>query len=64
MFSLVTYGPLWPCSPLGRSRERVLDILPRLLIRVAARGLVQARWTEEILDVVVTGYETRRRSPY
>src|SRR5712692_6193871 len=29
MFSLVRYGPLWPCSLRGRSRARVLDIPPR-----------------------------------
>jgi hypothetical protein len=29
MFSLVWYGPLWPCSLQGRSRARVLDIPPR-----------------------------------
>jgi hypothetical protein len=29
MFSFVRYGPLWPCSPQGRSSARVLDIPPR-----------------------------------
>ncbi len=29
MFSLARYGPLWPCSLWGRSRARVLDVLPR-----------------------------------
>src|SRR5882757_7462815 len=29
MFSLVRYGPFWPCPLLGRSRARVLDIPSR-----------------------------------
>src|SRR5919199_3297306 len=46
MFSLVRYGPLWPCSLRGRSRARVLDIPPRHFLAdftdSAYRGGVEA----------------------